>query len=159
MNAKRSNPYLALASVLTAIACLLCLGGCALFESPHKPALMKTKTLVIYFDRKFNQGMKLPLDIAFANLKNPIAQITAIKPDDWFTKQKRDRWPFKQSFSFSPGAGGHRSVKLKPPADCDGMVIFANYINLSGSRGQAVTFGAESAEQEVVFVTDKGLFR
>ena len=138
---------------------LLPSGGCALFESPHKPALMKTKTLVIYFDRKFNRGMRLPLDIAFSNLKNPIAQITAIKPDDWFTKHKRDTWPFKQSFSFVQGGGGHRSVKLKPPADCDGMVIFANYINLSDAKGQMVTFGAEGAEQEVVFVTDKGLYR
>lgn len=152
-----TRPLLLFSALL--LAALMLLAGCGLFSKPFKPALLKTHKIVFYLDKKFNRGMRLQVDIAFATLKNPIAQISALTPEKWFAGQKRDTWPYKQTQSFSQGQVARREVVLTPPPDCDGMVVFANYINLQGGRGQIVVFGAGAKEVEFVFITDKGIYR
>lgn len=133
--------------------------GCALFVTPHKPTLLKTKTLIIYPDRVFNQGMALPLDICYIPLKGSATEVTAVPPDQWFAQHKRDKYPFKKALSIRPGHRRPITVHLKPPADTQDLVLVADFINLKGAKGQRVVITAPGKPQEVLFVTDKGIYR
>jgi|Deesub1362A_J573_1020465.scaffolds.fasta_scaffold10169_1 hypothetical protein len=97
---------------------LLCLGlaaGCLSRLEPYKPKIMRTKRILFYLDRRFNQGQLLPVDIVFITPKSTPQQVLAIGADRWFQQHKRDAWPFKQSLSFRQGMGGPIAVKLTPP--------------------------------------------
>lgn len=138
---------------------LLALPSCGLFTAPFKPTLLKTKEAAFYLDRRFNTGLALPLDICFIPLKGSAAAVTSIKAEDWFGKHKREKYAFKQALSFRPGRRSPVIVKLQVPADTQSLVIKADYINLTGSRGQQLVLPAPGKPREVVFVTDKGIYR
>lgn len=147
--------------ILAALVCLLALAGsgCGLFSKPYKPVLLKTKELVFYLDRKFNQKLALPVDICFVPLKGSAAAIIAVSPEDWFLKDKRDKYPFKQPISFKSGQHSPVTVKLKLPAEPQELVLIANYMKLNGAKGQQIVIPSPGKPKEVVFVTDKGIYR
>jgi len=148
-----------LAAVLCLAVVLGLAGGCGLFSKPYKPTLLKTRQLVFYLDRRFNQGMTLPLDVCFVLVKGTPDSILKISPEDWFAKDKRDKYAYKQALSFHPRQHSPVKVVLQVPPDTQDLVIVADYINLTGAKGQQLVITAPGKPQEVIFVTDKGIYR
>ncbi len=149
----------------SAIFCLMWLlmawgsgSGCLSSLKPYKPKFLRTKRIVFYLDRRFNQGQRLPVDLVFVTPKGSPRQVLSVGADRWFQQHKRDAWPFKQSLSFHQGMGGPIPVELKPPPDLTYVVILADYIDLKGARGQQVVLDAHSKKTEAIFVTSKGIF-
>ncbi len=141
------------------VAVLVLAGGCGLFSKPYKPALLKTKQVVFYLDRRFNRGLALPLDVCFVLVKGTPDSILKVSPEDWFAKNKRDKYAYKQALSFRPGQHSPVKVVLQVPPDTQDLVMVADYINLTGAKGQQLVITAPGKPQEVVFVTDKGIYR
>ena len=133
--------------------------GCALFQSPHQPAMLETKKLELYVDRVFNQGLMLQVDVAFFTINQNPKEITSVGVKAWFLENKRTQWPYRQSLSLSPGRHRKEVLQLKMPADCQGFVVLANYIDLDSDERQVQVFSASQNETEMIFVTNKGLYR
>ncbi len=134
-------------------------GGCGLFSKPYKPTLLETKQIVFYLDRRFNRGLALPLDVCFVLVKGSPNSILQVSPEDWFAKDKRSKYAYKKALSFRPGQHSPVKVALRLPPDTQDLVIVADYINLTGAKGQQLVITAPGKPQEVVFVTDKGIYR
>lgn len=149
---------LILCALLPFIGLLIAAQGCGLFTSPYKPTFLETKTLVFYPDRNFNQELALPVDICFVTINNSAKEVTAVSPNDWFVKNKRDKYPFKQSLSIHPGNVSPITVQLKAPAETQSLVLMAHYINLKSAKGQQVVIASPGKTMEAIFVTDKGIF-
>ena len=45
------------------------------------------------------------------------------------------------------------------PPDTQELVVVADYIKLTGAKGQQLVIPAPGKPQEVIFVTDKGIYR
>lgn len=149
---------LILGALLPLIGLLITVQGCGLFTSPYKPVFLETKTLVFYPDRSFNRELALPVDICFVTINNSAKEVTAVSPKDWFVKNKRDKYPFKQSLSIHPGNPSPITVQLQAPAETQSLVLMAHYINLKSAKGQQVVIASPGKTMEAIFVTDKGIF-
>ena len=105
--------------------------------------------------------MVLPVDIAFINQKSSSKEVAAMGPAQWFEQNKRDAWPEKQALSLQPGSARIQSVQLayRDEDQIQAAVIMANYAHLDLNEGQMVVLPPESQNEEIIFVTAKGIYR
>ena len=145
-----------MALLAAGLALIAVMAGCA---SSYKPKLVETRRLVLFCDRELNAGQKLPVDIVYVPLRESLVAVTQVSVADWFEKDKRAAWPHLKAVSVSGLAPERMELKITPPAETQAIVIRANYLNVKGPEGLQLILDGSAKEEEIIFVTGKGLLR
>lgn len=120
--------------------------------------LLKTHTVKFRCDSKFNEGLRLPVDLVYIPEGESVDTITGVSPDVWFDSEERDQWQFKQSISLrEKDARNDVQIKLKKPAKTIGLVIMADYREIKNAEQQIVILDTGAKENEDIFVTVEGI--
>ena len=141
------NKFILAASLVLAIVAMGC-GG------PY----VKTREMVVYLEKNFNQGQLLPVDVIYIADPNDYKEILGIGPDAWFDHPKRFGWTQKRMLKFKQGDYVKLSFDLSGAKKMKYIVVFADFIHLQGAKGQQVVFDPKKAEKiESVFLAPNGL--